>query len=42
MANKAEVPRLSPRMREQVREHAILQGENSVTAEVTAHLLAAV
>lgn len=29
-ANRAVVPRLSPRMREQVLEHAILQGEHSV------------
>lgn len=29
-ANRAVVPRLSPRMREQVLEHAIMQGEDSV------------
>lgn len=29
-ANRAVVPRLSPRMREQVREHAIMQGDDGV------------
>lgn len=31
-ANRAVVPRLSPRMREQVREQAIVQGEDRVQA----------
>lgn len=32
-ANRAVVPRLSPRMREQVLEHAIMQGEDSVWSD---------